>query len=103
LFSDLIKKIAQQKFGSTAGDYQKPENVVLTLQAVYYEIGFIVSAALGILFVLLLPLTGLCFCMCRCCDNCGGEMHQRQKKNADCQRGCFATTLFVAAVMIRQV
>ncbi|NXN47953.1 PRM1A protein, partial [Rhinoptilus africanus] len=80
-----------------------PQNVVLTLQAIYYEIGFIVSAALGLLFILLLPLVGLCFCMCRCCDNCGGEMHQRQKKNADCQRSCFATFLFVASLIIRQV
>ncbi|NXP54888.1 PRM1A protein, partial [Heliornis fulica] len=80
-----------------------PENVVLTLQAIYYEIGFIVSAALGLIFILLLPLVGLCFCMCRCCDNCGGEMHQRQKKNADCQRSCFATILFVASLIIRQV
>ncbi|KAM6266783.1 prominin-1 isoform 5-T5 [Spheniscus humboldti] len=97
---DLIRKLAQQKFGNTQGDYQKPENVVLTLQAIYYEIGFIVSAALGLLFILLLPLVGLCFCMCRCCDNCGGEMHQRQKKNADCQRSCFATFLFVASFII---
>ncbi|XP_015718262.1 prominin-1 isoform X2 [Excalfactoria chinensis] len=97
---DLIRKLAQQKFGNSQGDYQKPENVVLTLQAIYYEIGFIVSAALGLLFILLLPLVGLCFCMCRCCDNCGGEMHQRQKKNADCQRSCFATFLFVASLII---
>nr|XP_021141814.1 prominin-1 isoform X7 [Columba livia] len=97
---DLIRKLAQQKFGNTQGDYQKPENVVLTLQAIYYEIGFIVSAALGLVFILLLPLVGLCFCMCRCCDNCGGEMHQRQKKNADCQRSCFATFLFVASLII---
>ncbi|XP_054059507.1 prominin-1 isoform X4 [Rissa tridactyla] len=97
---DLVRKLAQQKFGNTQGDYQKPENVVLTLQAIYYEIGFIVSAALGLLFILLLPLVGLCFCMCRCCDNCGGEMHQRQKKNADCQRSCFATFLFVASLII---
>ncbi|XP_010226211.1 PREDICTED: prominin-1 isoform X2 [Tinamus guttatus] len=97
---DLIRKLAQQKFGNTQSDYQKPENVVLTLQAIYYEIGFIVSAALGLLFILLLPLVGLCFCMCRCCDNCGGEMHQRQKKNADCQRSCFATFLFVASLII---
>ncbi|XP_065591838.1 prominin-1 [Cyrtonyx montezumae] len=97
---DLIRKLAQQKFGNAQGDYQKPENVVLTLQAIYYEIGFIVSAALGLIFILLLPLVGLCFCMCRCCDNCGGEMHQRQKKNADCQRSCFATFLFVASLII---
>ncbi|XP_027747015.1 prominin-1 isoform X5 [Empidonax traillii] len=97
---DLIRKVAQQQLGNSRGDYQKPENVVLTLQAIYYEIGFIVSAALGLLFILLLPLVGLCFCMCRCCDNCGGEMHQRQKKNADCQRSCFATFLFVASLII---
>ncbi|NWT69573.1 PRM1A protein, partial [Prunella himalayana] len=76
---------------------------VIDVVAIYYEIGFIVSAALGLLFILLLPLVGLCFCMCRCCDNCGGEMHQRQKKNADCQRSCFATFLFVASLIIRQV
>ncbi|NXW49227.1 PRM1A protein, partial [Nyctiprogne leucopyga] len=96
----LIPKMGKHKFLQV---FNKPENVVLTLQAIYYEIGFIVSAALGLLFILLLPLVGLCFCMCRCCDNCGGEMHQRQKKNADCQRSCFATFLFVASLIIRQV
>ncbi|NXJ03789.1 PRM1A protein, partial [Odontophorus gujanensis] len=79
------------------------QEVIVNMLAIYYEIGFIVSAALGLIFILLLPLVGLCFCMCRCCDNCGGEMHQRQKKNADCQRSCFATFLFVASLIIRQV
>ncbi|XP_069600816.1 prominin-1 isoform X13 [Ranitomeya imitator] len=97
---DLVKRIAQQKFGETRNDYQKPENVVLTLQTIHYEVGFIVAASLGLIFFLLVPLVGLCFCMCRCCDNCGGEMHQRHKKNADCQRGCFATSLFVTTMMI---
>uniref|UniRef100_F6VPF3 Prominin 1 n=1 Tax=Ornithorhynchus anatinus TaxID=9258 RepID=F6VPF3_ORNAN len=97
---DLVRKIAQQRFEHSKTDYQKPENVVLTLKAVYYEIGFIISAGLGLLFILLLPLVGLCFCLCRCCDNCGGEMHQRQKKNGDCQRGCFATSLFVSSLII---
>ncbi|KAG8453530.1 hypothetical protein GDO86_000238 [Hymenochirus boettgeri] len=101
--SDLVKKIAQQKLGSTPSDYQKPENVVLTLQAIHYEIGFIIATVLGLLFLLLVPLVGLCLCVCRCCDNCGGEMHQRQKKNADCQRSCFSTFLFVTSLLIRQV
>ncbi|XP_029446492.1 prominin-1 isoform X2 [Rhinatrema bivittatum] len=88
---DLIRKIAQQKFGQVHNDYQK---------VIYYELGFIIAAVLGLLFVLLMPLVGLCFCMCRCCGNCGGEMHQRQKKNADCQRGCFATFLFASSVVM---
>ncbi|KAM4809676.1 prominin-1 isoform 3-T4 [Rhinophrynus dorsalis] len=97
---DLVRKVVQQKFGETRSDYQKPENVVLTLQTLHYEVGFIIATVLGLLFFLLMPLIGLCFCMCRCCDNCGGEMHQRQKKNADCQRGCFATFLFVTSLLI---
>ncbi|XP_078534565.1 prominin-1 isoform X5 [Lissotriton helveticus] len=97
---DLARKIAQQKFAEFQGEYQKPENVVLTLQTLHYEVGFIVAAAIGLIFVLLMPLVGLCFCMCRCCDNCGGEMHQRQKKNNDCKRGCFATFLFASSLIM---
>ncbi|XP_058861739.1 prominin-1-A-like isoform X8 [Acipenser ruthenus] len=97
---DLITKVAQQKLREVKQEYKKPENIVLTLQAIYYEIGFIVCASLGVLFVLFMPLVGLCFCMCRCCDNCGGEMHQRQKKNADCRRGCFVTLLFLTSLII---
>ncbi|XP_061107756.1 prominin-1-A isoform X4 [Conger conger] len=88
---DLFVKVAQNKLGSVQAEYQK---------VMYYEMGFIVCAALGLLFVLLMPLVGLCFCMCRCCDNCGGEMHQRQRKNAECKRGFFTTLLFAASFFI---
>ncbi|XP_030643910.1 prominin 1 b [Chanos chanos] len=98
---DLIVKVIQQNMGGIKlEEYKKPENVVLTLQAIYYEIGFILLAVLGVLFVLLMPLVGLCFCVCRCCDNCGGEMYQRQKKNADCQRGFYTATLIATSIFI---
>uniref|UniRef100_A0A673A514 Prominin 1a n=1 Tax=Sphaeramia orbicularis TaxID=375764 RepID=A0A673A514_9TELE len=80
------------------GEY--PQNIVLTLQAIYYEIGFLVCAVLGLLFAVLMPIIGLFFCMCRCCDNCGGEMHQRQRKNADCRRGLLGTLLFSTSLVI---
>uniref|UniRef100_A0A8C6V1A4 Prominin 1a n=1 Tax=Neogobius melanostomus TaxID=47308 RepID=A0A8C6V1A4_9GOBI len=69
-------------------------------QVIYYELGFVVCAALGLLFTVLVPLVGLFFCLCRCCDNCGGEMHQRQRKNADCQRGLLGTLLFSTSLVI---
>ncbi|XP_056898563.1 prominin-1-A isoform X3 [Takifugu flavidus] len=97
---DLIVKLAKDKFGALQTEYQKPENIVLTLQAIYYEIGFLVCAAVGLLFAILLPVVGLFFCMCRCCDNCGGEMHQRQRKNADCRRGLLGTLLFSTSLVI---
>ncbi|KAM7000457.1 prominin-1-A isoform 1-T1 [Tautogolabrus adspersus] len=97
---DLIVRLAKDKFGAIQTEYQKPENIVLTLQAIYYEIGFLVCAAVGLLFAVLMPLAGLFFCMCRCCDNCGGEMHQRQRKNADCRRGLLGTLLFSTSLVI---
>ncbi|XP_067313343.1 prominin-1-A isoform X7 [Pseudorasbora parva] len=97
---DLVISVAKDKFGAIQSEYQKPENIVLTLQVIYYEIGFVVCAALGLLFTVLLPLVGLLFCLCRCCDNCGGEMHQRQRKNADCLRGLLTTLLLTTTFII---
>uniref|UniRef100_A0A8C6KG40 Prominin 1a n=1 Tax=Nothobranchius furzeri TaxID=105023 RepID=A0A8C6KG40_NOTFU len=88
---DLMVKLAKDKFGAIQTEYQK---------AIYYEIGFLVCAAVGLMFIVLVPIVGLFFCMCRCCDNCGGEMHQRQRKNADCRRGLLGTLLFSTSLVI---
>ncbi|XP_026796394.1 prominin-1-A isoform X5 [Pangasianodon hypophthalmus] len=88
---DLVIQVAKDKFGAIKSEYQK---------VIYYELGFVVCAVMGILFIVLVPLVGLLFCMCRCCDNCGGEMHQRQRKNADCQRGLLTTLLLTTTFII---
>uniref|UniRef100_A0A7N6BR40 Prominin 1 b n=1 Tax=Anabas testudineus TaxID=64144 RepID=A0A7N6BR40_ANATE len=82
------------------GEMIIPENVVLLLQWIYYEAGFLICATLGILFVVLTPIIATCFCVCRCCENCGGEMHQRQRKNADCQRGFYTASLVATTMFI---
>ncbi|XP_062281774.1 prominin-1-A [Scomber scombrus] len=88
---DLLVKLAKDRFGAIQTEYQK---------AIYYEIGFLICAAVGLLFAILMPIIGLFFCLCRCCDNCGGEMHQRQRKNADCRRGLLGTLLFSTSLVI---
>uniref|UniRef100_A0A3Q2XK43 Prominin 1 b n=1 Tax=Hippocampus comes TaxID=109280 RepID=A0A3Q2XK43_HIPCM len=70
-----------------------------TQQGAYYELGFLVCATVGVLFVVLVPVLGMCFCVCRCCENCGGEMHQRQRKNADCRRALFPLTYSLIQVV----
>uniref|UniRef100_A0AAR2KJH3 Prominin 1 b n=1 Tax=Pygocentrus nattereri TaxID=42514 RepID=A0AAR2KJH3_PYGNA len=93
---DLIVKLLQQNMGGI-----KPEELQkVCLCAIYYEIGFIVLTVLGVLFVMLMPLVGFFFCLCRCCENCGGEMHQRHRKNADCQRGFYTASLIASSVFI---
>uniref|UniRef100_A0A8C1NQ68 Prominin 1 b n=1 Tax=Cyprinus carpio TaxID=7962 RepID=A0A8C1NQ68_CYPCA len=76
-----------------------PKDLIVKM-AIYYELGFIVLTALGVIFVLFVPIVGLCFCVCRCCENCGGEMHQRQKKNGDCLRGFYMATLITTSVFL---
>lgn len=99
--SDLIVKVIQQNMGGIKiEDWRKPENVVLLLQWAYYEMGFLICATIGVLFVVLTPIIGTCLCVCRCCENCGGEMHQRQRKNADCQRGVYTAALIATSIFI---
>uniref|UniRef100_A0A665T6N9 Prominin 1 b n=1 Tax=Echeneis naucrates TaxID=173247 RepID=A0A665T6N9_ECHNA len=69
-------------------------------QWIYYEAGFLICGTIGVVFVVLIPIIGTCFCVCRCCENCGGEMHQRQRKNADCQRGFFTASLIATSIFI---
>lgn len=66
----------------------------------YYEIGIIILAVLGLLFIILVPVVGYFFSICRCCNKCGGKMHQRQKENGPFQRRCFAVSLLVICVLI---
>ncbi|XP_078119217.1 prominin 1 b [Sander vitreus] len=98
---DMIVKVIQQNMGGIKiEEWRKPDNVVLLLQWIYYEVGFLTCATIGITFVVLIPFIGMCFCVCRCCENCGGEMHQRQRKNADCQRGFYTASLIATSIFI---
>lgn len=87
---DLIKKLLQKKFDIS----------VDSKEVAFYEIGILICAILGLLFVILMPLVGFFFCMCRCCNKCGGEMHQRQKRNESCQRKCLALVLLVICLLM---
>ncbi|XP_054437930.1 prominin-1 [Pteronotus mesoamericanus] len=87
---DVLRKIIQRKFDLST-DYEK---------IIHYEVGIIICAALGLLFVILMPLVGFFFGLCRCCNKCGGEMHQREKRNAAFLRKCYAVSLLVICIFI---
>uniref|UniRef100_A0A671PEP9 Prominin 2 n=1 Tax=Sinocyclocheilus anshuiensis TaxID=1608454 RepID=A0A671PEP9_9TELE len=69
-------------------------------QVLQYEIGFLVCVAIGILYIVLMPLIGLIFACCRCCGNCGGRMHQKQTTNIHCKRRSFYLSTFLITVLI---
>uniref|UniRef100_A0A665TPZ0 Prominin 1 b n=1 Tax=Echeneis naucrates TaxID=173247 RepID=A0A665TPZ0_ECHNA len=97
---EIITPRPPQEPDSSPPSLHPPENVVLLLQWIYYEAGFLICGTIGVVFVVLIPIIGTCFCVCRCCENCGGEMHQRQRKNADCQRGFFTASLIATSIFI---
>ncbi|XP_038614216.1 prominin-1-A-like [Tachyglossus aculeatus] len=65
-----------------------------------YEAGFLVCLLLGLLFVVLVPLTGLCFCCCRLCGNCGGRMHLNQDKGSTGRRRTLAGLLLLLSILL---
>ncbi|XP_068254924.1 prominin-1-A-like [Nyctibius grandis] len=66
-----------------------------------YERGFLVCVAIGLLFIILVPLVGCCFCCCRCCGNCGGRMYQKQGRRVGCRRrALWASVLLVSALLL---
>lgn len=87
---DLVKKLIQKRFDIS----------VDTKEVAIYEIGVLICVILGLLFIFLMPLVGFFFCMCRCCNKCGGEMHQRQKQNESCRRKCLAISLLLICLLM---
>nr|XP_054766045.1 prominin-1-like [Lytechinus pictus] len=49
-------------------------------------VGIIVCVLFGILYFIIVPITGLIFSCCRCCDRCGGKRVQRETKHMGCKR-----------------
>ncbi|XP_030628291.1 prominin-2 [Chanos chanos] len=65
-----------------------------------YEVGFLVCVAIGILYIVLMPLIGSCFACCRCCGNCGGRMYQKQSRHVHCKRRGFYWATFLVTLII---
>ncbi|XP_009960317.1 PREDICTED: prominin-1-A-like, partial [Leptosomus discolor] len=85
-------------FGQTWSEEAIGEQVQ---ELLLYELGFLVCMAIGLLFIILVPLVGCCFCCCRCCGNCGGRMYQKQGQQMGCRRwALWASVLLVSALLL---
>uniref|UniRef100_A0A3B4WH53 Prominin 2 n=1 Tax=Seriola lalandi dorsalis TaxID=1841481 RepID=A0A3B4WH53_SERLL len=92
---DLILKIVDNV-------EQKSSNQDLVKEVLVYEVGFLVCTAIGILYIILMPIVGFFLACCRCCGNCGGKMYQKQTSSIHCRRrtlywGAFVTTVIILA------
>ncbi|GAB1286861.1 Prominin-2 [Apodemus speciosus] len=72
---------------------------VKTDEVVRYEAGYVVCAVIAGLYFLLVPVTGLCFCCCRCRRRCGGRVKTEHKAMA-CERGTLMTFLLLTTLVL---
>ncbi|XP_051655930.1 prominin-1-A-like isoform X1 [Manacus candei] len=84
-------------FGQSQNEFNQEDIKELLL----YELGFLVCVAIGVLFIIFVPLVGCCFCCCRCCGNCGGRMYQKQEPGMGCRRwALWVSVLLVTALLL---
>ncbi|BFZ03403.1 hypothetical protein BsWGS_06442 [Bradybaena similaris] len=60
-----------------------------------YLIGFSVCAAIGIVFIIVMPIAGLILCCCRLCGRCGAKSEKSTSKRSKCKRRCYCTVLII--------
>ncbi|KAH9518481.1 hypothetical protein Btru_016917 [Bulinus truncatus] len=51
-------------------------------------LGYIIAIAVGLLFIILSPIIGFCFCCCRCCGRCGGGRYIKNPDDAGFEKVC---------------
>ncbi|XP_015271415.1 PREDICTED: prominin-1-A-like [Gekko japonicus] len=91
-FPDFLPRLIKRETEVMSPDFYK--------EVLVYQAGFLVCIIIGILFIVVMPLVGLCFCCCRCCGNCGGRMYQKQKKHTGCQRRAFFASVLVITIIL---
>ena len=98
---DLIERESQDpKF-----DEEQGWRVVKDLEEnwdalIFHYIGLSCLIVIGLLIAVLVPLTGLVFCCCRCAGRCGGQYPLYDKKRDPCKRALLGTLLAILIVVL---
>jgi len=60
--------------------------------------------AVGVAFIILMPIIGLILCLCRCAGHCGGKRsHDDFAKDNRCRRATCGLVLLILATLITYV
>ncbi|XP_017164677.1 prominin-2 isoform X2 [Poecilia reticulata] len=79
---------------------QLQSNKELMTEILTYEVGFLVCIAIGILYIVLMPIIGFFVAFCRYCGKCGGNMYQKQTSSTNSLRRTLYFSLFAITIII---
>uniref|UniRef100_A0A8B9MVC7 Prominin 2 n=1 Tax=Accipiter nisus TaxID=211598 RepID=A0A8B9MVC7_9AVES len=68
-------------------------------QVVQYELGYVICAAVALLFTVAVPVAGMCFCYCRSRRRCGGRL-RAHRRSLGCRRHCLLACLSLTSLVI---
>ncbi|NWZ33158.1 PROM2 protein, partial [Brachypodius atriceps] len=68
-------------------------------QVLQYELGYVVCAAVALLFTVAVPVAGMCFCYCRSRRRCGGRL-RAHRRSVGCRRRCLLACLSFTSLII---
>ena len=77
--------------------------VSFIFQVLKYEVPLIVLAALSLVSALVIPVTGLIFCCCRCRGKCGGDVQAKMVRHPTKARCWYTTGLLLCAFFLMYV
>ena len=60
----------------------------------------LVVTLIGIVFAIAFAITGLVFCCCRCCNNCGGSRYQDKSEHEGVIKICLGVVLGILIILI---
>lgn len=69
------------------------------VQVVQYELGYVVCAAVALLFTVAVPVAGMCFCYCRSRRRCEGRL-RAHRRSLGCRRRCLLACLSFTSLII---
>lgn len=68
-------------------------------QVVQYELGYVICAAVALLFTVAVPVAGMCFCYCRSRRRCGGRL-RAHRRSLGCRRRCLLACVSFTSLII---
>ncbi|XP_067120917.1 prominin-1-A-like isoform X2 [Centruroides vittatus] len=97
MFLDLIQKDGLPPVIVTNEIFKTPLKVIDKNRGELFShfLGMLLIAVIGLVLAIILPISGLLFCCCRCAGKCGSKKNVPEQRRDSCRRIVWGTVMFL--------